>query len=422
MRPSRSVVSRLAGEIRVAGQLKLIPKSDADAIAKALEGKSTEISIVLYEPIQVEARYSTYLADLRYARCSKCGKVYDLSKLDDDKVKNLKCSDECGGRLILTPVWCISGRTFPSSSSRRLTTQPSQGAKLVLSVEDYTVAKFGSKRTRGGMVKKPDRIVARDMSRPMSSIEFIYPQDKSHGPKFSVKRGNFDYVLSSMPMESITKPITVTAFAYEPGKCIELKTTTGSLNGIETLLLCKDLEVLQTTVLYKVGHPRSSSWERVSVIDMEKDERTGVQISLPTRYITTSGIVIKINSESVRSSLDKLGYKSSSEGEWTALHTISHAFLVNLPRITGLEGNDFGEAIDTSNREIAIFDNSMGGLGGVEGVTSNGILAPNYEWSIRDSHKCPLACMRACKACLYTDSCFMLNWRLDRRIIKELGW
>ncbi|MEM0345793.1 MAG: hypothetical protein QW189_07755 [Thermofilaceae archaeon] len=424
MQPSEAIIQRLADEINIAGSIGFIPNSDATKIAEALRGKERSIRVVLYEPTQVVARYATSLADLRYVRCTKCGKVYNLGELGADRLKFLKCSNnQCGGQLIPAPVWCISGRSFPSASNRRLTTRPGSGAKLVLSIEDYTKARTLRGGVRGSKAGRPDRVIASDMSRPLSSLKFIYSNNVPHDPRFQIKRENFDYIISSMPMESITKPVTVTAFAYRSGQCTELETTTGKLDGISEILLCKDLEVLQTTVVYKVGHPRSSRHERISVIDMEKNENYNVyQVNLPARYITTVGIVIKIDEARVESSLKKLGYKQGYESEWTALHTISHAFLVNLPRITGLEGNDFGEAIDTSNKEIAVFDNSVGGLGGVEGVVFSGALAPNYEWAVRDSHKCPLACMRACKACLYTDSCFMLNWRLDRRIIKELGW
>jgi len=143
---------------------------------------------------------------------------------------------------------------------------------------------------------------------------------------------------------------------------------------------------------------------------------------MPVRYIRTSGLVIKVDADIIRKVLRELGY--SDNDVWVSLHTISHTLIVSLPQIAGLEGSDFGEAISSNTNEIAIYDNSLGGLDGVEGVvnTVDRILVPNYEWSVRDSSRCPLVCTKACKACMFTDSCFMLNRRLDRRILERLGW
>jgi len=410
--PSQELIRRLAEEIRASGQQGLIPKDEGTSIAEALLGRKSTIGVQLYVPNQVTANVTTRWANLAYARCTKCGSVFDLS-LYPGLLKNPKCKN-CGGPLVVAPLWVITGRGLPPYNRRILTTS---GINIVISIDQYT-------RTQKGIshLRHPTHIHIRDRSRPIATLEFRYDSSSTE-PIPIYRSGIFTYQLSLMPSESITKPVTITAFAYNESNCVKIDTTMGPLRGITSILYCNDLEILQATVLHKAGHQRSSSGSRVSVLDVQQSQLTGGPIvKIPVRYIRTRGLVVKAEEESLKSVLEELGYNSSDK--WIALHTISHAFLVSLPRITGLEGIDFGEAISTGTDEIAIYDNSPGGLGGVEGVIDviNKVLDPNYEMGVRESYRCPLACMKACKACIFTDSCFMLNWSLDRRILERLGW
>jgi len=414
--PSQELIRRLAEEVKATGQQDLVPQDDANNIADALLGHSIDFRVHLYVPTQITANVRTNLADLAYVRCAKCGTVYSLD-LNPNLLKESRCS-KCGGPLVATPLWIITGQGVPAPNRRISTTE---GIKTVISLKEYTRAR---ERTAGMKLPTlPTRIFIEDRSRPIATLKFVYDSSHTHEPALVHRFRIFNYQLALMPSESITKPVTITAFAYREPSCTEVNTTMGSIPGTSRILYCSDLEVLQATLLYKAGHPRSSSGTRVSVLDVEPSQLSATPIiRIPVRYIRTHGLVVKIDKESVKFALKELGYRD--DDVWIALHTISHAFLVSLPRITGLEGASFGEALSTSTDEIAVFDNSLGGLGGVEGVVdiSNKVLEPNYEASVRESYKCPLACTRACKACLFTDSCFMLNWRLDRRILERLGW
>ena len=410
--PSRQLIKRLAGEIIASGQQGLIPLDDAQNMANALLGRHSSIKVELIVLNQVVSNIRTSLADLSYARCAKCGRVYNLSS-HTNLLRNPICND-CKGPLVPAPIWTITARQVPPSN-RRITT--AQGIKLAHSVGEYPF----SKRSSGG-TQTPIYIKINDRSRPIATLKFGYSSD-THDPIPVYKSSIFKYWLSLMPSESITKPITITAFAYDESRCMEITTTTGSILGISRIIYCSDLEILQITPLYRAGHQRSSSGTRVAVLDIQQSAVTGTAIvRIPARYIRTCGLVVRIDEEPVRKVLKELDY--SDNNIWVALHTISHAFLVNLPQITGLEGSDFSEAITTDAIEIAVYDNSLGGLGGVEGIvnTADQELVPNYEWNVRESYNCPLACTKACKACLFTDSCFMLNWGLDRRILERLGW
>jgi len=416
---SDQIIRSLAEEVKAAGQQKLLPPSLAEDIAEGLLGSQKKPQVVLFYPLTVNAELATAKADLSYMRCPKCGKVYDLKRLEKP------VCEQCGVPLVPAPIWAISGEEI--SSPNRFIASNQEKIKLVISVKDYTSDK---RLDQGGHPPKnlPWKITVEDKSRPIASLKFEYKstdQHKSilHNPSPIHKMFSYSYIISLMPSESITKPVTITAFAYRKESCTDVKPTAGSLSGIEKILYCRDLEVLQATPVYRAGHPRVRNSLRVSVYDYEEESFYGGKVIwVPARYFQTRGLVIKAENSSLEGALKKLGYRE--DGMWTALHTISHAFLVNLPQITGLEGGDFGEAISSSAGEVAVYDNSPGGLGGIEGVVDEreGTLKPNYEWSVRESHKCPLACTRACKACLFTESCFMLNWNLDRRILIKLGW
>ena len=405
--------NRLAEEILQAGKQGLIPYNDAKEISNAILGKNEHLKVSLVIPTKVKAKVKTDLADLSYVRCSNCGKVYNI-QIDPSLIKQRRCRI-CNSPLIPAPIWVIIGNNIPKSS-RRITTE--EKVKISLSIKEYVP----SRRARQLSYPHVDRVIITDKSRPIASLKVIFNNGNEESIRPVQNKGAFRYWLSLLPSESITKPITITAFSYNKGNCSELNLTT-NLPGIEKVLFCSNLKILQATIFYKAGHPRTPRATKISVIDRRSNPYTSVStIEILARYITTNGLVVKTNSILLKKSLSKLNYKE--DDMWIALHTISHAFLKSLPLVTGLESRDFGEAISVVSNEIAIYDNSQGGLGGVEGVVDldNKILSPNYEWSVARSYECPLECTRSCKACLYTDSCYMLNYKLDRRILINLGW
>ncbi|RLE52603.1 MAG: hypothetical protein DRJ33_03355 [Candidatus Methanomethylicota archaeon] len=404
--PSPAIIARLADEIEQAGQQNLLPPNDARRIADALRGRQSGIAVQLIAPTRVTAHLQSPLIDVRFARCanSSCGGVVDLL-MQPNLTISQRCP-HCGGHLVPAPVWAITAKNIPDINRRVLTT--SSNIRIALSLEEY-----GNRR--------PSRVFIRDRARPIASLEIDYTGQVEQ-PLPSVQRNVFTYWLSMMPSESLTKPLSITAFAYNRDDCTPLSTTMGPLSGVAEVLFCRNLEVLQATIAYKAGHYRTTAQSRAVVLDMDTSFAGALSTRIYSRYIRTQGLVVRVSAQEVREALESLNL--SNEGFWTAIHTMSHAFLVSLPQITGLEGSDFGEALSVSQAEFAIYDNAPGGLGGLEGVIdlTGGTLDPNYEMRIRESADCQLVCTRACKACLYTDSCFMLNWSLDRRVLLSLGW
>lgn len=76
--PSNVLIRRLAEEIRASGQQGLIPPEDVENIANALKGQSNDIKVQLVVPAHVLANIRTSLANLSYARCARCGHVYNF--------------------------------------------------------------------------------------------------------------------------------------------------------------------------------------------------------------------------------------------------------------------------------------------------------------------------------------------------------
>ncbi len=406
IQPSDKIIKRLADEIEAAGTQGLIPSSDALAISSALRNQLSPAAVELVIPNKVTCNYYSRLADLRLVRCTRQGHVESIQK-HPDIIKEGRCpNSNCRGSTVPAPVWIISGGRFPQQ-----TFYTTSGIPLVISLESYAGA-----RNLGA----PMKVVIKNKARPIATLTLETRKCKDHRLQYTHRYGRFEYLLAMTPSESITKPLSITAFAYNPKHCFEIETTLGNLNGIEKLLFCEKLEVLQATIAYRAGHPRASSKGRVVVFEFDQAPYSGVYTyKLYVRYIVTQGLVTKVDANAVRNL--QVGGKNPM---WVVLHTLSHAFLVRLPQVTGLESRDFAEALSVHHNEFAVFDNSPGGLGGILGVVDMKAktLNPNYEYAIRDSYKCPLECIRACKACLFTDSCYMLNWNLNRHLLKELKW
>lgn len=415
---SSKLKKKLADEIEIAGRERLLPSDFAINIANALRGASKDPYVNLMVPLKISASLSSEWGELQYVYCRNCGSVYNLTDSGNyNLAKTMRCS-QCKGHLVPAPIWCITADENPNP-------HPSvfRPFKLIKSVKNVVTAML-SKRKYGGRPATTSvgfRIIIKDLSRPIASLRMVHSGSaEEYDPSTVVKGGQFTYRLALMPSEQQTKPITITAFAYNHNRCLTLEPTAGEFAGVSEMLFCDDIEVVQATVAFRAGHERS--YKKVYVFHTTNIGSATV-VYIPARCIRTKGLVVRVDRDAV-AKVGKDLEASSGIDEWTALHTLSHAFLVKLPQITGLEGGDFGEALSSTSFEIAIFDNSQGGLGGVEGVVDreSKTLTPNYEWAVRESHQCPLACLRACKACLFTDSCYMLNTMLDRRILMALGW
>jgi len=405
-RPSQRVVARLADEVENAGMQNLLPHTHAAEISEALRGQATSAQVELAVPKEVRCSSQTVMVKTNLVRCRRCGKITDI--VSSAQIVSRPRCPSCGSETVPSPIWAIT--TTPLIQT--VLTEDSR-VPLVLSLEDY------SQQRQLGRVT---RCYISNLSRPITGLRIDTTQTTNQTIDPHHRLGSFRYSLSMSPTEGMVRPISITAFAYEEEGCSKVSPIGGELNGIEEVLFCRGLEVLQVTPAYRIGHPRFSSSYRVPVVSYSRNSRRYV---LFTRHFRTDGLIIKADRQALLEAAEAAGIPEAQRF-WTALHTLSHAFLVKLPQATGLEGASFSEALSVPYSEIAVFDNSPGGLGGTEGVLITGERAlnlnPNFELFLRRAWDCPLACLRACKACLFSDSCYMLNWRLDRRVLINLGW
>ena len=345
-RPSKNVVVRLADEIENAGRQNLLPDRIAHEICEILKNRSASAQVELAVPKKIYCSSFTDNVRTHLVRCRACGAIADITN-NRSIIARPRCP-YCGGETVPAPVWVIM--TDPQT---QLVLTEDNRMPFILSIEDY------AQMWRLGSVR---RCYISDRSRPIAGLRIDTTQGSRQEIRPATRYGTFRYVLSMTPTEGMVRPISITAFAYEEERCESVSLMGEELDGVEDVLFCRELEVLQVTPAYRIGHPSFSSSYRVPVISYNRES----------------------------------------------------------------EGACFSEALSVPQSEIAVFDNSPGGLGGAEGVlfTSGSALYlnPNFELFVRRAWDCPLACLRACKACLFTDSCYMLNWQLDRRVLMNLGW
>ena len=92
--------------------------------------------------------------------------------------------------------------------------------------------------------------------------------------------------------------------------------------------------------------------------------------------------------------------------------------------MSGLDASEFSESFSPNDNEIAVYDNSPGGIGGVRTVVENGSKGPelrrDYIAQLLNSLDCQLDCSWSCKACLHTGNCGWINRQLKREMLEEI--
>lgn len=376
----------LADEIKLAGVNSLIPNERAEEISEFVRKGRATLTI----PRKVSLNPKTKLVDLSYSYCTRCNRVEGGYVIPDAKCR---ADNET---LTPVPIWYAT----PNNPSNNVI-DTVVNRKMNLTIQDYPVkAMMGIKDFKS----RVDSISISDRSRPLASMKAKAGAIEGSFPA-AVQSGPFRYVLD-VPSEAATKPITITSLGFDESKCTKLDAT--AYPGIASIKYCDELHILQATIGYKFGKPRGSNAEKFFVFDSD-----GERYKLPSRRIKTKGLLITIDDEYI---------DDFRVNKWSAYHTISHAFLQPASIISGLDPQEFAESIMQSRNLIGVFDNSEGGIGGMEGIVSDQKAFGNYQYNIRSIVKCPNDCFSGCKACLFTDSCYMLNFNLNRHALLRLGW
>ncbi|MEM4202958.1 MAG: hypothetical protein QXZ28_00385 [Candidatus Methanomethylicaceae archaeon] len=368
----------LAEELEAVTERGLLPPNNQ--LAEAV--RDGKVNYMVPEAVRLESK--TRKMDLSLQWCARCGSVWDSRG-------NSICNN-CKSRASVPPVWYVSR----SVAGRLMFT--STASDLAISLEDSAV------KARMGMGSRIEFLHIKDPSRPVATL-YGSAKGKSSRLPIEVRKGTHRYLMG-YPSEEGTKPVSLTVFAYSDADCSSVQSS--SFPAVKKIEYCSKLFVLQATVCYRVGCPTGRSSEKFYVFEYKNDRFT-----FYVRHFETEGIIISVEDGAVeRANLDR----------WSVLHTIAHSFLSPLPMAAGLESSDFAEAIMCSKNAVAVFDNVKGGVGGVRGVFLNSDSTDRFFSLARQKVQCPNECLYGCKACLFTDSCYMLNFGLDRYSLLSLGW
>lgn len=218
-------------------------------------------------------------------------------------------------------------------------------------------------------------------------------------------RGLEAHYIPTIPSEGMTKAICASLHYFDRGSAENIAFSKELLPGVDRILFVRDLSVIQFSLCYAVGFPTAPLRKRGVSLNF-----AGESVQVVCRRMKTEGLVIKLRQDITRDIEDE-------ERLNAMFHTLSHAFLRPLPALTGLDPTEFFESISPDDNEVAIFDNSPGGLGGISSLVPQGDLALNYQYMITQGRLCPLDCYSACRACLFVENCVWINRALRRDML-----
>jgi hypothetical protein len=218
----------------------------------------------------------------------------------------------------------------------------------------------------------------------------------------------------ALPSEGLTRAIQIGIHSFKERDAQELSFHRMLLPGVESIAYVRNLLALNFSLAVAVGFTTAPLYSRTVIFNEEEDAEGRKRLVILARRLNTRGMVIRLKPVL----FEEISDDPAAAGK--LLHTVSHAFLKHLPLKAGLEPNEFYESLDVEKREIAIYDNQPGGIGGVETVVDleASELDSDYQHLVSDAQTCDLDCPSACKACLYVENCGRLNRQLNRHLLE----
>ena len=228
--------------------------------------------------------------------------------------------------------------------------------------------------------------------------------------------------------EGITKPIRIAVHSYVEENVTPMGFNKEELRGIAEILYVKKLDIFQFTIALAVGLPYISIKRRVVNLFQEETADGEERPYVLSRKLTTEGILVRLKTDIAdRIVADWHNRRQQTEPEAVRTmlyHTVSHAFLKPLPMVAGLDASEFHESSSPTENEIAIYDDTPGGIGGVRTLYEESSKGPrlrgDYSAQLLNSLSCQLDCSWSCKACLHIDKCGWLNRQLKREMLEEI--
>ena len=426
-------------------------------------------SLTFKVPFRVTARIASRL-DSEYGfdifRCSQCGRLYDFQTATEMRLRCNRC--EGRPRLSQAPIFGANFRDRPPT--------PVPFSEAMQKVTFDWNAKYciytDPKRRRSQplprvFLRNPLKgLKEADSERPIFSLCWTCPiphvpcdwrdslnyctYSRYESPRFKNwrpdqwrdsgrvklvqrpvrRRAAFGtYVDRYRPVtisEGSTKPIRVAIHGYSHQDAVQLDFDENELSGISEVFFVRKLEIFQFTIALAIGLPYVPMRRRAVLLLSDTGPDGEERLYTLTRRLVTEGIVVRLGNEAREQIIENWAQSrrdvSPNRLAATLYHTISHAFMKPLPMIAGLNASEFNESFSPTDNEVAVYDNSPGGIGGVKTVLDEGShgvrLSADYIAQLLGSGDCPLECSWSCKACLYTGNCGWLNRQLQRRMME----
>jgi hypothetical protein len=465
---NRSLVDKLKDRIRETQEAGLLLPRHASMLTRAVDEETLDLRV----PQNVTARVISRV-DNEYGfdifRCSDCGRLFSFQRA---MTLQLRC-DRCTGHphLSQAPIFAASFKNRPptpipfSEVMQRVTMDWNSNYCI------YT----GVRARQSGLTQAQTRplydflkgLIEAEPARPIDSLCWTCPipertcehRDASgyctftryerDGSNWRPDRWRNSGRVRLVPpptrtmstfgrfldryrpitiSEGSTKPIAIAIHDYSAKDATRLSFSEEELRGISEILFVRKLEIFQFTIALAVGLPSVSIRRRAVRLLTDTSPDGQEDIYFLSRRLLTEGLVVKL----------KTSVKDRIVTEWqnrrptaapstlavTLYHTVSHAFLKSLPMMSGLDASEFSESFSSTDNEIAVYDNSPGGIGGVRTLVEEGSgglhLRRDYIAQLLNSTDCQLDCSWSCKACLHTGNCGWINRQLKREMLEEI--
>jgi len=464
---TRSLLSKLADRIIETQEAGLILPRHKNMLLSALNDGSLDFRV----PSRVTARTVSRL-DNEYGfdifRCSQCGRLYDFRTATELRLRCNRCRGR--PRLSQAPVFVANFRDrpptpIPFSEAMQKVTFDWNARYCVYTSREL---RHSQSLPREFLRNPLKGLREADPSRPIYSLCWTCPiphvpcdwrdnenyctYSRYQNPRFKrwrpdLWRGSRRVRLIQRPVrtraafgtyvdryrpitisEGSTKPIRVAVHGFSSEDTKQLEFNEKELTGISEIFFVKKLEIFQFTIALAIGLPYVPIRRRAIRLLSDIGPDGGERLYTLTRRLVTEGIIIKLREEAreqiVNDWMQRRSDVSVHRLAVTLYHTVSHAFLKPLPMIAGLNASAFHASFSPTDNEVAVYDNSPGGIGGVRTLLDEGSqgirLRADYIVQLLGSGDCQLECSWACKACLHTGSCGWLNRQLQRRMMEGI--
>jgi hypothetical protein len=410
-----SALSRLKLALEAQKNAPRTPQNIQNALDKVLSHLDRgDLDVI--KPRKVDAGFlCPPFASFAYLWCPLCHSIYEYRDAAyNRRAKSFECP-KCRSNLVHAyvgaPVDAGARTPTPIDVSR-----PAPGQDYYILPTDGILNMWCKGKIKGLKPAKPHR--------PVYSLRRVCPHNltscKYYDRGFCEESSRAVYFKSiggirrgpAMPSESLTKPYCVAIFKSSEG----IRDITDEVNkGLDGQIFdgayVGAFRVWELTLFYLIGHSYARRSRRIPILLESQGtlETTG-------RTMETRGLLLKLNIERVKQAAEaaeELGFPAADE--YTVAHSISHAAIKAVVRISGLSYAEFGEALlvsaDSAVAEVLVYDNSPGGVGGVETIPN--ALAEFPSYLKEGAGRCPRLCRSACRACLYVENCTSLNFNLS---------